>query len=100
MDHDLTTINLAMSKARIGELIASFGVVVATAIFMLATERTWPSSGMKGLPWDVTRIRRSFRARDPGRFAVEWRPSNAREELVIEYGSALLPAMSSIHAQS
>ena len=101
MDHDLTTINLAMSKARIGELIASFGVVVATAIFMLATERhlaiVWDEGFTLGRE---ARIRTWFRASRSRQIRVEWRPSGREEELVIEYGSAPPPAMSSIHAQS
>ena len=93
MDHDLTTINLAMSKARTGELIASFGVVVATAIFMLATERhlaiVWDEGFTLGR--EVRDSVRCSALRDPGRFAVEWRPSDAGEELVIEYGTMLSP---------
>jgi hypothetical protein len=93
MDPDLTAINLAMSKARIGVLLVSFGVGVATAIFMLATERhlaiVWDEGFTLGRE---ARVRAWFRAvRDPGKFAIEWRPSDAKEELVIEYGSAPPP---------
>jgi hypothetical protein len=93
MDPDLTTINLAKSKARIGVLLVSFGVGVATAIFVLATERhlaiVWDEGFTLGRE---ARVRAWFCAvRDPGKFAVERRPSDAKEELVIEYGSAPPP---------
>jgi len=82
-----------MSNARVGVWLASFGVSVATAILTLASEPHL------AIVWDEgftlareARIRAWFRAlRDPGRFAVEWRPPDVKEEVIIEDGSSPPP---------
>src|SRR5436190_8631266 len=87
---DLASIKLAMSKARVGVWLASFGVSVATAILMLASEPHL------AIVWDEgftlareARIRAWFRALpDPGGFAALWRPPDVKEEVVIEDGSS------------
>ena len=78
-----------MSKARVGVWLVSFGVSVATAILMLATQPRM------AIVWDEgytlgreARIRDWFRGlRDPGRFAVEWQPARPTEDLVMKDGT-------------
>jgi hypothetical protein len=79
-----------MSRIRTGSWLISLAVTIATAILMLATEP------YMAIVWDEgytlgreARVRSWLRAlRDPGRFAVEWQPPNASEELVMDDGKS------------
>jgi len=73
-----------MSKARVKALLVAFGVSLATAVLMLATEPRM------AIGWDEgytlgreERLRDWFRGlRDPVRFAATWRPRPTSEELL------------------
>jgi hypothetical protein len=93
--------NFAMSKARVGVWLVSFGISVATAILMLATEPRMVIAWDEGYTLGrEARIRAWFRAlRDPGRFAVEWQPPGLTEDLVQEDGT-LPPGREHVNTRS